>query len=195
MGGKRKPIAIPSLEQVEQERERLKWHRQLRGAFGSVLTALIVTAAIAALVALLFLSVLQVSGDSMSPALADGDIILLVKAREYHTGDLVGLYHEGKILLKRVIGTPGDTVSIDTEGNVTVNASPLEEPYLSEKSLGICDVTFPYQVPEGAFFVLGDHRETSIDSRSTAVGPVRREKLLGKVVLRLWPLESIGPVG
>lgn len=188
---RQRQVPIPSREQVEQERKRLRYWAAYRAAFRSTVYVLLVVAAVAVIISTLFLPLLQVSGTSMEPTLEDGNVILLFKTSKFQTGDLIGMYHEGKILLKRVIGGPGDFVKMDEAGNVYVNDVLLEEPYVSEKSLGECDVTFPYQVPDESYFVLGDHRSVSIDSRSSAIGCVRDEEIIGRVVLRIWPLGKI----
>ena len=149
---------------------------------------LVVVAAIAALLATLFLPVLQVSGDSMNPTLQDRDVLVLVKTDHLKTGDLCGFYWQNKLLLKRIIALPGDVVALDEDGVVTVNGETLDEPYVDELALGECDIKFPYQVPENRYFVLGDHRATSIDSRSSVIGCVEKGQILGKVFLRVWPL-------
>ena len=132
--------------------------------------------------------VLQVSGDSMNPTLEDRDILLLVKSDSMKTGDLCGFYWQNKLLLKRVIGQPGDVISMDEDGHVTVNGTVLDEPYVDELALGECDIRFPYQVPENRYFVLGDHRSVSIDSRSSVIGCVEKSQVVGRVFLRIWPL-------
>ena len=183
-------VEMPSMEQVETERKSLKHKREYRRSLTSTIYVLIVVAAIAVLLATLFFPVLQVSGDSMTPTLEDGDILLLLKSNTFERGDLVGFYHSNKLLLKRVIGLPGDYVEVDNKGNVYVNDVLVDEPYVTDKSLGECDVSFPYQVPENRFFVLGDHRETSIDSRSTIVGCIEKDQIVGRVFLRIWPFSS-----
>lgn len=179
---------IPSLEEISQERRRIARKQRFRQILGSTVGILIVVAAAAAILATLFLPVLRVSGDSMSPALEDGDILLLWKTDRLKTGDLIGFSWQNKLLLKRVVAFPGDIVSMDAQGNVSVNGEPLEEPYVDEKALGECSIEFPYQVPESHYFVLGDHRATSIDSRSTVIGCVAQEQVIGKVLLKIWPL-------
>lgn len=190
---------IPSEEAVAAERERLQYQKRYRQTLRTTIYALIVVAAavllatlfLSVLLATLFLPVLQVSGTSMEPTLEDGDIILLVKTDNFETGDLVGFYYQNKLLLKRVIGGPGDIIDIDAEGNVTVNGELLDEPYLTTKSLGETDLTYPYQVPESRYFVMGDNRTTSIDSRSSAIGCIEADQIVGKVVLRVWPLSEL----
>lgn len=182
------PAHIPTEEEVAVERERLEYQKRYRQTLRTTIYALIVVAAVAVLVATMFLPVLQVSGTSMEPTLSDGDIIVLVKSGDFQTGDLVGFYYQNKLLLKRVIAGPGDIVDIDEEGNVYVNDELLDEPYVTEKSLGETDRNYPIQVPEGKYFVMGDNRSTSIDSRSSVIGYIEKDQIVGKVVLRIWPL-------
>ena len=182
--------AIPSTEEVKAERERLAYRSRYTRVLRSTIYALVVVAAVAVLLATLFLPVLQVSGDSMNPTLEDRDILLLVKSDSLKTGDLCGFYWQNKLLLKRVIGLPGDIISLDENGVVTVNGTVLDEPYVDELALGECDIKFPYQVPENRYFVLGDHRATSIDSRSSVIGCVEKNQIVGKVFIRVWPLSS-----
>ena len=182
--------AIPTTAEVEAERERLAYRSRYTRVLRSTIYALLVVAAVAVLLATLFLPVLQVSGDSMNPTLQDRDIIVLVKTDQMKTGDLCGFYWQNKLLLKRVIGLPGDIITLDEDGVVTVNGEVLDEPYVDELALGECDIKFPYQVPENRYFVLGDHRATSIDSRSSVIGCVEKSQIVGKVFLRVWPLSS-----
>ena len=187
--------SIPSTEEVAAERERLAYQNRYQRVLRSTIYILVVVAAVAVLLATLFLPVLQVSGDSMYPTLNDKDIILLVKSNHIENGELCGFYWQNKLLLKRIIGIPGDVISIDGNGLVTVNGEVLEEPYVDEPALGECDLSFPYQVPENRFFVMGDHRATSIDSRSTVVGCVEKSQIVGKVFLRVWPVPRISWIG
>ncbi len=182
---------IPSEEAVAAERERLQYQKRYRQTLRTTIYALVVVASAAVLVATLFLLALQVSGTSMEPTLEDGDIILLVKTDNFETGDLVGFYYQNKLLLKRVIGGPGDIIDIDDEGNVSVNGEALEEPYLTSKALGETDIVYPYQVPEDRYFVMGDNRLTSIDSRSSAIGCIEESQIVGRVILRVLPLNRI----
>ncbi len=147
-------------------------------------------AAAAVLLATVFFPVLQVSGTSMEPTLEDEDIILLIDTDNFETGDLIGFYYQNKLLLKRVIGGPGDVIDIDDEGNVSVNGELLDEPYVTEKALGETDLTYPYQVPENRYFVMGDNRATSVDSRSSAIGCIDIDQVVGKVILRVWPIKN-----
>lgn len=191
---KRKPVSIPSLEQVEAEREKIKYRKRYRRTLSGTLGVLAVAAAAAVLVATLVLPTLRVSGKSMEPTLQDGDVVVLLKQKSFDTGDLVGLYHNGKILLKRVIAGAGDWVNVDEDGNVFVNDEPLTEPYVTEKSLGLSDITYPYQVPDGSWFVMGDHRAVSVDSRNSAVGCISQEQIIGRIVFRIWPLKNLSAI-
>ena len=188
---KPKNVYIPTKEEVEGERNRLRQKKEYNRVLRSTIYALLVVAAIAVLIATQFLPVLQVSGSSMEPTLADEDIIVLAKTNSFQTGELCGFYWQNKLLLKRIIGTPGDIIDIKEDGTVFVNGEEIEEPYVSEKALGECDLTFPYQVPENRYFVMGDHRTVSIDSRSSVIGCVEKEQIIGKVIMRIWPLSEL----
>lgn len=185
------PQETEALRRVDAERERLTERRRFWRVLRGTVSTLIVVAAIAVLLATLLLPVLQVSGDSMNPTLQSGDVLLLLKTDDMKTGDLCGFYWQNKLLLKRIIGGPGDVISIDRSGVVTVNGEALDEPYVDELALGECDLKFPYQVPENRYFVMGDHRSTSIDSRSTVIGCVDKSQIVGKVFLRVWPLSRL----
>lgn len=188
---KNKDISFPSVDQLKKELKREKYKRRFRRVLRSTVNGLIVVAAIAALIATLVLPVLQIAGTSMEPSLEDGDIVVLVKTDNLKTGDLCAFYYSNKILIKRVIGVPGDYIWIDKEGTVFVNNTELIEPYVSEKSLGECDIEFPYQVTENNYFMMGDHRETSIDSRSSVIGCIAEDQIIGKILCRVWPLSEL----
>ena len=187
-----KKVVVPSLPDIQKERKRIRRKDYYRQALVGTVSVLVVVAAVAVLVATLFLPILQVSGDSMSPTLENDEIVILLKTKEFKRGDLVGFYYQGKILLKRVVALPEDEVTIDTEGNVYVNGEILEEPYVTDKGLGDCDLEFPYKVPGTSYFVLGDRRSNSVDSRSSVIGAVSRDDIIGKVFIRVWPLSKIG---
>lgn len=185
-------IRIPSREEVAKEREKLKYRQRFRRTLLSTVGFLIVVAAVSVLISTQFFPVVQVSGNSMEPVLEDGEILVLQKTDDFETGDPIAFYYQSRILLKRVIGTAGDYIDIDEEGNVYVNGELLDEPYVTDKSLGECDIQLPCQVPDGKLFVMGDHRSVSIDSRSSEVGFVGQEQIVGRVAFRVWPLNRLG---
>lgn len=181
----------PSIALMEAELKREKYKRRYHRVLRSTIYTLVVVAAISVLVATLWMPVLQIYGSSMQPALSDGDIVVSLKGGEFRQGDILVFYYNNKILVKRVIAMPGDWVDFDADGAVYVNGVKLDEPYLEETALGECDIELPYQVPDGRLFVLGDHRSVSADSRSTAVGCVSSEQIVGKLVFRVWPLTAL----
>ena len=187
-----KIVPVPSLPEIQRERKRIRRKDYYRQSLRGTISVLVVVAAIAVLVATLFLPILQISGDSMSPTLEHDEIVILVKTKEFHRGDLIGFYYQGKILLKRVIALPDDEVAIDAEGNVYVNGEVLEEPYVTDKGLGDCDLEFPYKVPGTGYFVLGDQRSNSVDSRNSVIGAISQDDIIGKVFIRVWPFSRFG---
>ena len=188
----KKIVCPPTTEQLESELKRVRYKSRYRSVLRSTIYSLITVAAIAVLIATLWLPVLQVYGNSMTPALQNGEIIFTVKMSEFEPGDIISFYYNNKILIKRVIARSGEWVNMDADGNVYVNETLLDEPYLDEKAFGDCNIELPYQVPEGRVFVMGDHRSTSVDSRNSAVGCVAQEQIVGKILFRVWPLEKFG---
>ena len=192
MKGKwKKRTAIPSLDQIESERKRYQWKKAYIKALRGTISVLTYMAAVAALIATLVLPVLQIEGTSMEPTLVNGDIVLLIKTTTFGRGDICGFSWNNKILVKRVIGIPGDWIEMDADGTLYLNGEKLEEPYAEQVAFGECDLEFPFQVPQEQYFVLGDMRESSIDSRNTLVGCVENDQIIGKIFFRILPLEDM----
>ena len=186
-----KKVVLPSLKEIQTERKRIRRGAYYRQALRSTISVLLVVAAVSVLITTLFLPILQISGDSMSPTLEHDEIVILLKTKDFDRGDLIGFYYQGKILLKRVIALPEDEVAIDADGNVYINGDLLDEPYVTAKGLGDCDLEFPYKVPGTGYFVMGDQRSNSVDSRNSAIGAISQDDIIGKVFLRVWPLPKI----
>ena len=189
---KQQVTVLPTMDQVEKERARLRYKRRYSRTLKSTIAILIVVAAAAVLVATLWMPVLRIYGSSMTPTLQDGQIVVTVKTSSFKHGDIVAFYHGNKLLIKRYIAGSGEWVNIDEDGNVTVNGETLDEPYITEKAYGETNIELPYQVPDNRIFVMGDNRDVSIDSRSTTVGCIADDQIVGKVVLCIWPLENFG---
>jgi signal peptidase I len=189
---KKKEVSLPTKSQVETERKRYRRQKAYNKALRGTIYVLTIVAAVAVLIATLILPVLQIEGTSMEPTLSNGDIVLLSKTTRFERGDLCGFTWNNKLLIKRVIGLPGDWIEINTDGTIYLNGDKLEEPYVEHKALGECDLEFPFQVPQEQYFVIGDMRESSIDSRNTVIGCIPKEQIVGKVFFRIWPFKNIG---
>ena len=187
-----KALDIPSIEELNGELYREKFRRRYIKLLRSTIYTLIIVAAVSVLVATLMLPVLQLYGTSMEPNLREGEVVVSVKTTGFDTGDIVAFYYNNRVLVKRVIAKGGDEVSIDSSGNVYVNNILLEEPYIAEKDYGTTDLEYPYTVPADTYFVLGDHRSISVDSRNSIIGCIERGEIIGKIVFRIWPLDRIG---
>lgn len=188
---KKKEVSLPTKKQIETERKRYRRQKAYNKALSGTVYVLTIVAAVAVLIATLVLPVLQIEGTSMEPTLYNGDIVLLMKTTRFDRGDLCGFTWNNKLLIKRVIGVPGDWIEIDTDGTVYLNGEKLDEPYVEQKALGECDLEFPYQVPQEQYFVIGDMRESSIDSRNTVIGCIPKEQIVGKVFFRVWPFSRL----
>jgi len=186
---------MPEVELLRKELKREKYKRRFQRILRSSFHTLIVVAAVAALIATLLLPVLEIAGTSMEPSLTDGDIVILSKTRNLKGGDLCAFYYSNKILIKRIIAVPGEYIWINKEGTVYINDQELIEPYVSEKALGECDIEFPYQVPENYYFMMGDQRKTSIDSRSSIIGCIVEDQIIGKIWCKVWPLSEFEWLG
>lgn len=185
-------LDLPTSAQIESERTRLQYKRRYHQTLRSTIAILVVVAALAVLAATLWMPVLRIYGTSMAPTLDNGQIVICVKTSKLRTGDIVAFYHGNKLLIKRCIAGPADWVNIDEAGNVSVNGAVLEEPYLTGKAFGETNIELPYQVPDDRYFVMGDNRDSSIDSRNTTVGCIAEEQIVGRVVFRIWPLRAVG---
>lgn len=188
---KNREVSLPTKQQVETERKRYRRRSAYNKALRGTVYVLTIVAAVAVLIATLVLPVLQIEGISMEPTLSNGDIVLLAKTPRFDRGELCGFTWNNKLLIKRVIGLPGDWIEIDTDGNIYLNGEQLDEPYVQQKAFGECDLEFPFQVPQEQYFVVGDMRESSIDSRNSMIGCIPKDQIVGKVFFRVWPFKNI----
>ena len=183
-----KQVQVPSLKEIQSERKRIRRGTYYRQAFRGTVSVLLVVAAIAVLITTLFLPILQISGDSMSPTMEHNEIVVLLKTKKFERGDLIGFYYQGKILLKRVIALPEDEVAIDADGNVYVNGELLDEPYVSSWS----DFEGEFSVPEDCYFFAGDNRYGSLDARYWARPYIHKDDIKGKAKFVIFPFSSFG---
>lgn len=177
-----------------RELERVRYQRRFWMIIRNTVYVLLGVASIAILIAVLWLPVLRIYGKSMNKTLSEGDIVISQKGSRFKSGEVIAFYYNNKVLVKRVIAQSGDWVEVTPEGDVYVNQKKLKEPYIMTKDLGESNIKYPYQVPDGQIFVMGDNRKTSIDSRNTSIGGVSQEQIVGEVSFRIWPISNIGPI-
>lgn len=191
MAGRRRKKDFPTVEQLEREVKRENYKDNYKKTLRSTIFTLVTVSAFAILIAVLWLPVLEIYGHSMTPTLSNGNIVISLKGSSFKKGDVIAFYYNNKILVKRVIGGPGDWIDIKDNGDVYVNNEKLNEPYVSGKALGDCNIELPYQVPDERYFVMGDHRSVSVDSRNSSIGCVSDEQIVGRLLCRIWPLTKL----
>lgn len=182
---------MPTAAQLQAELDAHRYKRRYNNVFRNAVYTLVIVAAVSVLISMLLMPVLQIAGSSMSDTMGDGDIVFALRYAKFGTGDVIAFYYNNSVLVKRVIASSGQWVDIDSDGNVYVDGVVVEEPYVTQKALGECDITLPYQVPDGRYFVMGDNRAGSIDSRNTEIGCVSSDMVIGRIVVRVWPLKNI----
>lgn len=182
---------MPTAAQLQAELDAHGYKKRYSNVFRNAIYTLVIVAAVSVLISMLLMPVLQIAGSSMSDTMEDGDIVFALRYAKFETGDVIAFYYNNAVLVKRVIASSGQWVDIDSDGNVYVDGVAVEEPYVTQKALGDCNITLPYQVPDGRYFVMGDNRAASIDSRNTEVGCVSSDMVIGKILVRVWPLKNI----
>lgn len=183
-----------SVDKLQDELDRVNKKLRFYQTVRATVLGLLVVAAVIIILATVYMPVLRIYGNSMDPSLSEGDIVVAVKSKEYDRGNIVGLYYGNKLLVKRIVGTPGETVDFDSDGNVYIDEEILDETYINSKSYGDITIRLPYKVPDERYFVLGDHRDTSIDSRNRVLGALPEDQIAGKIVFRVWPLDKFGKI-
>lgn len=193
---KRKAIKDkPSIEQLREELDRTRYRKEYYRVLVNTLFTLIVVASLTVLIAVIWLPVLEIYGSSMNPTLSEGEYVVAISTKNLKRGDLVAFYFGNKLLVKRCVGLPGDLVDISEDGTVYINGMQLDEPYLHDKAKGDSETEYPVEVPQEQYFMLGDRRATSLDSRNPSVGCITVDQIVGKVVFRIWPFERFGQIG
>lgn len=119
----------------------------------------------------------------MEPTLHNNQILIIRKTNRVGPGDMVACYFNNKVLVRRVICEGGNSISIDETGAIKINNELLDEPYVEAPSLGQCNISFPYTVSVGRYFVMGDNREIAMDSRLSEIGTISADRILGKIIL------------
>ena len=185
---------IPTEQEIKTEIKRLEYREKYFRTLKSTFLTIISVIAAFFLISTLVLPVFRTYGDAMQPTLKEGQLVVTLRTTKVKSGDLICFYYNNKVLIKRVIAVGGDTVNIDWHGNVSVNYVKLDEPYITEKAFGECNVSLPFKVPLSKVFVMGDNRSASVDSRHTEVGCISQEQIIGKLILRIWPLGDISVV-
>ena len=185
---------IPTEQEIKTEIKRLEYREKYFRTLKSTFLTIISVIAAFFLISTLVLPVFRTYGDAMQPTLKEGQLVVTLRTTKVKSGDLICFYYNNKVLIKRVIAVGGDTVNIDWHGNVSVNDVKLDEPYITEKAFGECNVSLPFKVPLSKAFVMGDNRSASVDSRHTEVGCISQEQIIGKLILRIWPLGDISVV-
>ena len=181
-----------SLKALDAEILRLERRQSSNRLLLAFLTSLLAIAAAAVLLSQFWLTALQVEGTSMNPDLAQGDKVLAIHSGVIKKNDVIAFYFGNRIMIKRVIAVGGETVDIDAQGAVSVDGRRLDEPYVTGQGLGDCDIELPFKTPDGEYFVMGDNRAASEDSRLAIIGPVKKQQALGKVIFKLWPINRMG---
>ncbi len=181
-------------EELEEELNRQKYKFRYKKLLRSTIHILLVVVALSILISTLVFPVLKIYGESMESTLNSGDIVVCFKKSEYKHGDVVAFYYNNQVLVKRIVALSSDWVDIDNEGNLYINDKLIDEPYIESKSYGESDISYPYQVPEESYFVLGDKRENSVDSRNSLIGTITNEEIIGKIIFKVWPVEEFGIV-
>lgn len=129
----------------------------------------------------------RIFSDSMYPTYKKGDYVLTINKKEYKKGDIVFIKKHNKIILRRIIAIAGEEIDINSDGNVFINSKFQLEPFIKNKSKEPINIKLPKKIEKGTYFVMGDNRNKSLDSRINSIGLISKDDIIGKLLFKMIP--------